>query len=115
MLPPLEEGQTVDVNEIKSEQHFTEPPPRYTEASLVKALEEYDIGRPSTYASIIATLKNRKYVDVDNKRFIATDVGRIVNRFLTHYFTKYVDYGFTAKLEDELDDIARGEKRGFPF
>ncbi|MFK3616951.1 DNA topoisomerase, partial [Coxiella burnetii] len=114
MLPPLEEGQTVDVNEIKSEQHFTEPPPRYTEASLVKALEEYDIGRPSTYASIIATLKNRKYVDVDNKRFIATDVGRIVNRFLTHYFTKYVDYGFTAKLEDELDDIARGEKTWIP-
>ena len=114
MLPPLEEGQAVDVNEIKSEQHFTEPPPRYTEASLVKALEEYDIGRPSTYASIIATLKNRKYVDVDNKRFIATDVGRIVNRFLTHYFSKYVDYGFTAKLEDELDDIARGEKTWIP-
>ncbi|MBW5802634.1 type I DNA topoisomerase [Coxiella endosymbiont of Ornithodoros amblus] len=114
ILPPLEEGQAVDVNKIKSEQHFTEPPPRYTEASLIKTLEEYDIGRPSTYASIIATLKNRKYVDVDSKRFIATDIGRIVNRFLTHYFTKYVDYGFTAKLEDELDDIARGEKTWIP-
>ncbi len=114
MLPPLEEGQIVTITDIKNEQHFTEPPPRYTEASLVKAMEEHDIGRPSTYASIIATLKNRKYVKVDNKRFVATDVGRIVNRFLTHYFTKYVGYGFTAKLEDELDDIARGEKTWIP-
>lgn len=114
ILPPLEERQTVDVSEIKGEQHFTEPPPRYTEASLVKVLEEYEIGRPSTYASIIATLKNRKYVDVDNKRFVATDVGRVVSRFLTHFFTKYVGYGFTAKLEDELDDIARGEKAWIP-
>lgn len=114
MLPPLEEGQIVTITDIKSEQHFTDPPPRYTEASLVKALEEHDIGRPSTYASIIATLKNRKYVEVDNKRFVATDVGRIVNRFLSHYFTKYVGYGFTAKLEDELDDIARGEKTWIP-
>ena len=114
MLPPLEERQIIAINNIKSEQHITEPPPRYTEASLVKALEEHDIGRPSTYASIITTLKNRKYVEVDNKRFVATDVGRIVNRFLTHYFTKYLDYGFTAKLEDELDDIARGEKTWIP-
>ncbi|MFW0097306.1 MAG: type I DNA topoisomerase [Coxiella endosymbiont of Haemaphysalis qinghaiensis] len=114
MLPPLKEGQIVAINNIKSEQHFTESPPRYSEASLVKALEEHDIGRPSTYASIIATLKNRKYVELDNKRFVATDIGRIVNRFLTHYFTKYLDYGFTAKLEDELDDIARGEKAWIP-
>ncbi|AKQ34009.1 type I DNA topoisomerase [Candidatus Coxiella mudrowiae] len=114
MLPPLEEGQIIAITDIKSEQHFTEPPPSYTEASLVKALEEHDIGRPSTYASIITTLKNRKYVEVDNKRFVATDVGRIVNRFLTHYFTKYVGYGFTAKLEDELDDIAQGEKTWIP-
>lgn len=110
----LKERQTINVSEIKGEQHFTEPPTRYTEASLIQALEEYDIGRPSTYASIIATLKNRKYVDIDNKRFVATDVGRVVNRFLTHYFTKYVDYGFTAKLENELDDIARGEKAWIP-
>lgn len=114
VLPPLEEGQTIDVSLIHGDQHFTEPPPRYTEASLVKALEEHDIGRPSTYASIIATLKNRKYADAENKRFTATDVGRVVNRFLTDYFTQYVDYGFTAKLEDSLDDIARGEKAWVP-
>ncbi|MFV9988659.1 MAG: type I DNA topoisomerase [Coxiella endosymbiont of Dermacentor nuttalli] len=114
MLCPLKKGQIITVNDIKSEQHFTEPPPRYTEASLIKALEEYDIGRPSTYANIIATLKNRKYVKIDNKRFIVTDVGRIVNRFLTHYFTKYVDYGFTAALENELDEIAQGKKAWIP-
>lgn len=115
MLPPLEEGQILKVKAIKGEQHFTEPPPRFSEASLVKALEEHDIGRPSTYASIIATLKNRKYVDMDNKRFIPTDVGRIVNRFLTNYFTQYVDYDFTAALEDKLDDIARGNKEWVPI
>lgn len=114
ILPPLKEGQIVTINNIKSEQHVTEPPSRYSEASLVKALEEHGIGRPSTYASIIATLKNRKYVELDNKRFVATDIGRIVNHFLTHYFTKYLDYGFTATLEDELDDIARGEKAWIP-
>jgi DNA topoisomerase-1 len=114
VLPPLEEGQMIEAKQFHGDQHFTEPPPRYTEASLVKALEEHDIGRPSTYASIIATLKNRKYADAENKRFTATDVGRVVNRFLTEYFTQYVDYGFTAKLEDELDDIARGEKAWVP-
>lgn len=114
MLPPLEEGQKVKITEIKGDQHFTEPPPRYTEASLVKALEEYDIGRPSTYASIIATLKNREYVEMDQKRFKPTDVARVVNRFLTNYFTKYVDYHFTADLEDELDDIANGTKEWVP-
>jgi DNA topoisomerase I len=114
LLPPLEQGQVIEAKEIYGEQHFTEPPPRYTEASLVKALEEHDIGRPSTYASIIATLKNRKYVDVDKKRFIPTDVGRVVNRFLTNYFTQYVDYGFTAGLEDELDEISRGDREWVP-
>lgn len=114
MLPPLREKQWVTLEEIAGEQHFTEPPPRYTEATLVKGLEERDIGRPSTYASIIATLKNREYVTLDNKRFTPTDVGRVVNRFLTHYFTQYVDYNFTAKLEDELDDIARGDKVWVP-
>ncbi len=114
LLPPLKEGDKVSLKAVKGEQHFTEPPPRFTEASLVKALEEHDIGRPSTYASIIATLKNRKYVDAENKRFIATDVGRVVSRFLTNYFTQYVDYDFTARLEDQLDDIARGEHAWVP-
>lgn len=114
LLPPLKKGDTVTLKEIRNEQHFTEPPPRYTEASLVKKLEEYGIGRPSTYASIISTLQAREYVELDKKRFTPTDVGRIVNRFLTTYFNQYVDYDFTAKLEDELDAIARGEKEWIP-
>lgn len=114
ILPPLKEGQVVTVNDITGEQHFTEPPPRFTEASLVKALEEHDIGRPSTYASILSTLRQREYVEMDNKRFKPTDVGRVVNRFLTNYFTKYVDYDFTAQLEEKLDDISRGEKEWVP-
>lgn len=114
MLPPLKEKQWVTLQDIVGEQHFTEPPPRYTEATLVKGLEERDIGRPSTYASIIATLKNREYVTLESKRFTPTDVGRVVNRFLTQYFPQYVDYDFTARLEDELDDIARGEKTWVP-
>ena len=108
LLPPLEEGQKIKVENIAGEQHFTEPPPRFSEASLVKALEERGIGRPSTYASIISTLKYREYVEMDKKRFIATDVARVVNRFLTEYFTQYVDYDFTAKLEDDLDEIEIG-------
>lgn len=115
LLPPLEEGQIVNVKDIYGEQHFTEPPPRYSEASLVKALEEFGIGRPSTYASIIATLKSREYVEVANKRFRPTDVARVVNRFLTNYFTTYVDYDFTAHLEDQLDEISRGEKNWIPL
>jgi DNA topoisomerase I len=115
LLPPLKEGDIVDLNDIKNEQHFTEPPPRYSEASLVKALEEFDIGRPSTYASIISTLQHREYVLLDQKRFKPTDVGRIVNKFLTQYFAQYVDYDFTAKLEDELDAVARGEKEWVPL
>ena len=114
ILPPLDEGQELKLNDVTGEQHFTEPPPRFTEASLVKSLEEHDIGRPSTYASIIATLKNRKYVELDAKRFVPTDVGRVVNRFLTNYFTQYVDYDFTAQLEDELDKIACGEIEWVP-
>ncbi len=114
MLPPLKEKQWVTLLDILGDQHFTEPPPRYTEATLVKGLEERGIGRPSTYASIIATLKNREYVTLESKRFMPTDVGRIVNRFLTNYFTQYVDYDFTARLEDDLDDIARGEKVWVP-
>ena len=115
LLPEIEEGDTIKLEELRPEQHFTEPPPRFTEASLVKALEEYGIGRPSTYASIIATLKNREYVEMDSKRFIPTDVGRIVNGFLTDHFTQYVDYDFTAKLEDDLDAVSLGQKDWVPL
>jgi len=114
-LPQLEEGRPVPLNDIIAGQHFTDPPPRYGEASLVKSLEEHGIGRPSTYASIISTLQNREYVTLDNKRFYPTDVGRIVNKFLTEHFTKYVDYDFTANLEDELDAVSRGEKEWIPL
>ncbi len=110
MLPALKQGQKVSVLDIQGAQHFTEPPPRYTEASLVKALEEYDIGRPSTYASIIQTLLNREYVLTEKRRLYPTTMGKIVNHFLTEHFTRYVDYHFTANLEDELDDVARGSK-----
>lgn len=114
-LPPLVEGQVVPLLEIRAEQHFTEPPPRYTEASLVKSLEEYGIGRPSTYASIISTLLQREYVELDKKRFRATDVGMVVNAFLTGHFQRYVDYDFTAKLEDALDAVSRGEQEWIPL
>ncbi|MCU0734235.1 MAG: type I DNA topoisomerase [Methylotetracoccus sp.] len=114
-LPALQEGQTVDLQDILNNQHFTEPPPRYSEASLVKALEEYGIGRPSTYSSIISTLQQRQYVTLENKRFFPTDVGRIVNKFLTDHFTQYVDYHFTANLEDDLDAVSRGEKNWVPL
>jgi DNA topoisomerase-1 len=114
-LPPLQEGEMVDLLAIRPEQHFTEPPPRYTEASLVKALEEFGIGRPSTYVTIIATLLQREYVVLENRRFRPTDVGRIVNRFLTQHFTRYVDYDFTATMEDELDAVSRGEQDWIPL
>ncbi|MEJ2137953.1 MAG: DNA topoisomerase I [Gammaproteobacteria bacterium] len=113
-LPPLEENELLELAEFKADQHFTDPPPRYTEASLVKTLEEYGIGRPSTYANIISTLKNREYVEMDGKRFLPTDVGRIVSNFLTNHFTQYVDYDFTANLEDELDEVSRGEREWVP-
>ncbi|MBK1645913.1 DNA topoisomerase I [Thiocapsa imhoffii] len=115
MLPDLAVGERVTLLAIRPEQHFTEPPPRYSEASLVKALEEFGIGRPSTYASIISTLQDREYVVLDTKRFVPTDVGRVVNRFLTDYFTSYVDYDFTARLEDELDAVSRGEGDWIPL
>ena len=110
VLPPLEAGDLVDLISLHADQHFTEPPPRYSEASLVKALEEHGIGRPSTYATIISTLQDREYVEMDNRRFIPTDIGKIVNRFLTNHFHRYVEYGFTAAMEDELDAISRGEE-----
>jgi DNA topoisomerase-1 len=115
LLPPLKQGDVVKLLEIRPEQHFTEPPPRFTEASLVKTLEEYGIGRPSTYASIIYTLKQREYVEFEQKRFTPTDVGRVVNDFLTKHFSDYVDYDFTARLEDELDAVSRGEKEWLPL
>jgi DNA topoisomerase-1 len=114
-LPPLREGEWVDLLALRPEQHFTEPPPRYSEASLVKTLEEFGIGRPSTYATIISTLLAREYAVLDNRRFKPTDIGRIVNRFLTQHFTQYVDYEFTARLEDDLDAVSRGEADWLPL
>ncbi|HEY6922192.1 MAG TPA: DNA topoisomerase I [Steroidobacteraceae bacterium] len=110
VLPPMNEGDLVDLIALGAEQHFTEPPPRYSEASLVKALEEHGIGRPSTYATIISTLQDREYVEMDARRFIPTDIGKIVGRFLTDHFHRYVEYGFTAAMEDELDAVSRGEE-----
>ena len=115
MLPPLEQGQEVDLKDIRADQHFTEPPPRFSEASLVKTLEEHGIGRPSTYASIMSTLIQREYVELESKRFYPTDIGRIVNTFLTNHFGDYIDYDFTAKLEDDLDAVSRGEKDWVPL
>jgi DNA topoisomerase-1 len=109
LLPPLKVGDTAQSDEIAPHQHFTEPPPRYSEASLIKSLEEYGIGRPSTYASIIDTILHREYVTLEEKRFYPTDMGRLVNGFLSEHFARYVDYGFTANLEDQLDHIAQGE------
>jgi len=110
VLPAMQAGERVKLLGVQPQQHFTEPPPRYTEASLVKTLEEYGIGRPSTYASIISTLRDREYVEIDNRRFTATDIGKIVNRFLTEHFHEYVEYNFTAEMEDELDAVSRGEE-----
>ncbi len=115
MLPALEEGDLVTLLGIKPTQHFTEPPPHYNEASLVKTLEEYGIGRPSTWANIISTLQAREYVTLLNRRFEATDLGKIVNHFLSQHFTRYVDYDFTAHMEDALDEISRGEKDWVPL
>ncbi|MGH8190075.1 MAG: DNA topoisomerase I [Rhodanobacteraceae bacterium] len=114
-LPALDVGEAVPLTDIAADQHFTEPPPRYSEASLVKTLEEYGIGRPSTYASIIQTLLARDYVILDSRRFKPTDVGRAVAKFLTAHFAQYVDYDFTAKLEDELDAVSRGEEAWRPL
>ncbi|MFH2134266.1 MAG: type I DNA topoisomerase [Pseudomonadota bacterium] len=113
-LPPLVEGDILPIDKLYGEQHFTQPPPRYSEASLVKTLEEYGIGRPSTYAAIISTLQAREYATLDKKRFMPTDVGRVVIKFLNEHFTKYVDYSFTANLEDELDEISEGKRDWIP-
>ena len=113
-LPALGEGERLQAQEILPEQHFTQPPPRYTEASLVKTLEEYGIGRPSTYASIMNTLVVRKYVRLEKRTFYPEDVGRVVSDLLVTHFQKYVDYDFTAQLEEELDAISRGEEKWQP-
>ncbi len=114
-LPPMKIGDNIPLHLIHADQHFTEPPPRFSEALLVKTLEEYGIGRPSTYASIIGVLIGREYVTLDNRRFRPTDVGRAVSNFLSSHFTQYVDYDFTAKLEDELDAVSRGEEDWVPL
>lgn len=114
-LPEMSEGEVIKLNGVRSEQHFTEPPPRYSEASLVKAMEEYGIGRPSTYASIMSTLIRRHYGELENRRFRPTDTGRVVERFLDKHFHRYVDYEFTARMEDALDEISRGEKEWIPL
>jgi DNA topoisomerase-1 len=114
-LPPMKPGDRLPLDRIHADQHFTQPPPRFTEAALVKALEEYGIGRPSTYASIIQTLLFRKYVEMEGRSFRPSDVGRAVSKFLSGHFTRYVDYDFTAKLEDELDAVSRGEEDWIPL
>ena len=115
MLPELNEGENIELLDIRSDQHFTQPPPRFTEASLVKAMEEFGIGRPSTYASIMSTLVRRQYTELDRRRFKPTDTGRVVERFLENHFNEYVDYEFTARMEDSLDEISRGEKDWIPL
>ncbi|MGB8274836.1 MAG: type I DNA topoisomerase [Alphaproteobacteria bacterium] len=108
ILPPMTEGEALSRDRVTADQHFTQPPPRYTEASLVKRLEELGIGRPSTYASILQVLQDRKYVRLDKKRFIPEDRGRVVTAFLANFFKRYVQYGFTAEMEQRLDDISNG-------
>ena len=108
-LPPMREGERLTKERIEATQHFTEPPPRYTEATLVKRMEELGIGRPSTYASTIATLRDRDYVRIEKKRLVPEDKGRLVTAFLESFFTKYVGYDFTADLEEKLDLVSNSE------
>lgn len=109
-LPELEKGMRVDLLEVRPEQHFTEPPPRYSEASLVKALEEHGLGRPSTYTSILSVLQERRYVELIERRFHPTDIGRLTSGYLSRRFADYVDYDFTARMEGDLDAVSRGER-----
>ncbi len=108
MLPPMKEQDPLGLGQVQADQHFTQPPPRYSEASLVKRMEELGIGRPSTYASILTVLRDRSYVRMENRRFVPEDRGRLVTAFLTSFFERYVDTGFTASLEEQLDDISGG-------
>ena len=109
-LPPIMQGEPAEKRAVTPEQHFTQAPPRYTEATLVKRMEELGIGRPSTYASIVTTIQDREYVRKDKNRLIPEDKGRLVTAFLTNFFRKYVEYDFTADLEGELDDISAGTR-----
>ena len=115
LLPPMKNGDRIQLHDITGSQHFTQPPPRYSEAALIKELEANGIGRPSTYASIISTLQEREYVEQENRRFIPTTIGKVVNDFLTKHFERYVDYDFTARLEDDLDAVSRGERQWKPL
>jgi len=110
-LPPLEQGQALTFKELKPEQHFTEPPPRYNEASLVKELEERGIGRPSTYAAIISTIQDRQYVQKIGGRFVPAEIGLVVTDLLVANFPDIFEYQYTAKLEEELDDIEEGKEK----
>jgi len=112
-LPPLKEGEPLHLLSLKPKQHFTQPPPRYSEATLVKALEEKGIGRPSTYASILSTIQDRKYVEKTDNRFSPTELGTVVNDFLVEKFPELIDVRFTAKMEDELDHIEDGQMQWF--
>jgi len=115
IMPKVNEGEKLDAKEIKPEQHFTQPPPRYTEATLVKILEEKGIGRPSTFATIVTTIQDRGYVKLEKKRFHLEDVGGVVSDFLVEHFPKYIDYGFTAGMEDDLDEISNGKEDWIAF
>ncbi|WP_163846579.1 type I DNA topoisomerase [Pseudooceanicola aestuarii] len=109
-LPQVHQGETAEKRDVTPEQHFTQPPPRYTEATLVKRMEELGIGRPSTYASIVTTIQDRGYVRKDKTRLLPEDKGRLVTAFLSNYFARYIEYDFTASLEEELDDVSAGER-----
>ncbi|MBL1352234.1 MAG: type I DNA topoisomerase [Zetaproteobacteria bacterium] len=115
LLPAMQVGDAIDIQQVSPKQHFTEPKPRFSEATLVKELESHGIGRPSTYASVLNVLRERKYVDMDKKRFVPTDVGEIVSRFLSNYFKDIIHTGFTADIEDKLDAVARGEREWRPL
>lgn len=114
-LPDLSDNQKADLKKVESEQHFTQPPPRYTEATLVRALEENGIGRPSTYAPIISTIQDRGYVQLDNRRFFPEEVGKVVTDLLVEHFAEVVDIGFTAQMEESLDEVAEGKREWVPL
>jgi len=114
VIPPLVVNEPLDLIRLDPEQHFTEPPPRYTEATLVKSLEEHGIGRPSTYAPTMGVIQDRDYVEVVNKRMVPTEIGKVVNDLLVEYFPDVMDYSFTARMEDELDSVADGEMEWQP-
>src|SRR5262249_30176939 len=110
-LPPLEIGQALTLKELKPEQHFTEPPPRYNEASLVKELEERGIGRPSTYATILSTIQERQYAQKVGAKFVPTEIGLVVTDLLVKHFNDIFDFQYTARLEEELDEIEEGKQK----